>query len=79
MFEAFDCLSRHGQRLDLEIARETGMPLEDVRKQLLALAATGAVIACRVTRVERGLTRVRQNLQCRSCERAVPLDKARFM
>lgn len=54
MFEVFDCLSRYGQRLDLEIAKETGMPLEDVRKQLLALAATGAVISCRVTRFERG-------------------------
>ena len=54
MFEVFACLSRYGQRLDLEIAKETGMPLEEVRKQLLALAATGAVISCSVTRFERG-------------------------
>ena len=52
MSEVFACLSRYGQRLDLEIAKETGMPLEEVRKQLHSLAATGAVISCRLTRFE---------------------------
>ena len=54
MFEVFACLSRYGQRLDLEIAKETGIPLEEVRKQLLALAATGAVVSCHLTRYQNG-------------------------
>ena len=54
MFEVLACLSKYGQRLDLEIAQETGMPLEEVRKQLLALAATGAVISCTLTRFHNG-------------------------
>jgi hypothetical protein len=49
-----ECLRRHGQCLDLEIARETGAPLETVREQLAALAASGAVIMCNLTRFERG-------------------------
>ena len=49
-----DCLKKYGQRLDLEIARETGVPLATVRERLTALAATGAVITCRLTRFEKG-------------------------
>lgn len=48
------CLTKHGQRLDLEIASETGLPLASVRHELASLAATGAVITCRVTRFENG-------------------------
>jgi transcription initiation factor IIE alpha subunit len=54
MFEVFACLTKYGQRLDLEIAKETGIPLEEVRKQLLALIATGAVISCSLTRFHNG-------------------------
>ena len=49
-----DCLRKHGQRLDLEIAKELGAPLESVRERLTALAATGAVITCSLTRYENG-------------------------
>ena len=52
--EIVECLKKYGQRLDLEIAKETGMPLERVREQLAALAATGTVIVCNLTRVEKG-------------------------
>jgi predicted ArsR family transcriptional regulator len=52
--EVLDCLKKHGQRLDSEIAKETGVPLEVVRQQLAALAATGAVILCSLTRFEKG-------------------------
>jgi hypothetical protein len=52
--EILDCLRKYGQRLDLEIAKETGVPLESVREQLAALAATGAVIMCTLTRFEKG-------------------------
>jgi DNA-binding IclR family transcriptional regulator len=52
--EIIDCLKKYGQRLDLEIARETGVPLATVRERLVALAATGAVITCHLTRFEKG-------------------------
>jgi DNA-binding IclR family transcriptional regulator len=52
--EVLECLRKHGQRLDLEIARETGLPLETVRETLASLAATGAVIVCKLTRFEKG-------------------------
>lgn len=54
MVEILECLKKHGQRLDLEIAKETGVPLKTVREELTALAATGAVITCSLTRFERG-------------------------
>lgn len=54
MVEVLACLRKYGQRLDLEIAKETGVPLEKVREQLSALAATGAVITCNLTRFEGG-------------------------
>ena len=54
MVEILECLKKHGQRLDLEIAKETGVPLQTVRDELTALAATGAVITCSLTRFERG-------------------------
>jgi predicted ArsR family transcriptional regulator len=54
MSEILECLKRHGQRLDSEIALETGAPLATVRKQLTGLAATGAVITCNLSRFENG-------------------------
>lgn len=54
MVDVLDCLRKHGQRLDLEIAKETGVPLEAVRETLNGLAATGAVILCTLTRFEKG-------------------------
>jgi len=52
--EVLACLRKYGQRLDVEIASETGVPLEEVRRRLMALAATGEVVTCRLTRFERG-------------------------
>jgi predicted ArsR family transcriptional regulator len=52
--EILQCLKKHGQLLDLEIATETGVPLATVRHQLAGLAATGAVITCNLTRYEKG-------------------------
>lgn len=54
MGDVLECLRKYGQRLDLEIAREMGVPLQTVRKRLSALAATGAVITCNLTRFEKG-------------------------
>jgi len=52
--EVLQCLKKYGQRLDLEIAKETGVPLATVRKQLAALAASGEIITCSLTRFEHG-------------------------
>jgi predicted ArsR family transcriptional regulator len=54
VIEILQCLKKHGQRLDLEIAKEIDVPLATVRQQLAGLAATGAVIMCKLTRFEQG-------------------------
>ena len=54
MIEILDCLKKYGQRLDLEIAKEMGVPLATVRQRLSSLAATGAVVMCTLTRFENG-------------------------
>lgn len=54
MIDILECLRKYGQRLDLELARETGLPLATVRERLVALAASGAVITCSLTRFEKG-------------------------
>ena len=54
MMEVLECLKKYGQRLDLEIAKETGMPLASVRNQLAGLVASGEVIMCKLTRFEHG-------------------------
>jgi DNA-binding IclR family transcriptional regulator len=54
VIEILQCLKKYGQRLDLEIAKEMGVPLATVRRQLVGLAATRAVIMCNLTRFENG-------------------------
>ncbi len=54
MIEILQCLKKHGQRLDSEIAKETGMSLATVRQGVAGLAATGAIITCSLTRFENG-------------------------
>ncbi len=41
MVETMKVLKKYGQRLDLEIAKEMGLPLATVRQKLTELAATG--------------------------------------
>jgi DNA-binding Lrp family transcriptional regulator len=52
--EILNCLKQHGQRLDLELAKETGIPIAKVRQRLAELSATGAIITCTLTRFEHG-------------------------
>ena len=52
--EILQCLKKHGQRLDSELATETGIPLATVRQQIAELSATGAIITCNQTRFEHG-------------------------
>jgi hypothetical protein len=54
VIETLQCLKKYGQRLDSEIAKETGVPLATVRESLTSLVATGAVIMCHLTRFEKG-------------------------
>ncbi len=54
MSDILNCLKKHGQRLDLEIAKEMGLPLATVRQRLASLAETGAIITCSLTRFENG-------------------------
>ena len=54
MTETLQCLKRHGQRLDLEIAKETRMPLATVRQHLTALAESREAIVCKTIQYENG-------------------------
>jgi hypothetical protein len=53
----------HGEKLDVEIAAATRIPLEDVRIQLTELSARGDVIVCRSTRYIKG--KPSEGLLCR--------------
>ena len=52
--DILQCLKKHGQRLDSEIAEETGVSVMDVRQRFEKLSSTGEVIACKLTRFENG-------------------------
>ena len=52
--DPLQCLKKWGQRLDREIAEETGISVIDVRERFATLSATGEVIACKLTRFENG-------------------------
>lgn len=75
MVDILDCLKKYGQRLDVDIARETGVPLTQVRERLADLATTRAVIIFKLTRFERG---VRTDAwQCRMSGYVPPPDMGR--
>lgn len=63
MTETLQCLKKHGQRLDLEIAKETGVSLVTVRQQLSALADRREAVVCKTIRFENG--RQFEAWQCR--------------
>lgn len=54
MIDTLKCLKKYGQRLDLELAKEMNLPLAAVQQRLSGLAATGAIIVCKLTRFENG-------------------------
>lgn len=54
MTETLQCLKKHGQRLDLEIASETRVPLATVRQHLTALAESRQAIVCKTIQFENG-------------------------
>jgi len=54
MTETLQCLKRYGQRLDMEIAKETRMSLATVRQHLTALADRREAILCKTIQFENG-------------------------
>ncbi|MEW6133179.1 MAG: transcriptional regulator [Pseudomonadota bacterium] len=48
------CLKKHGQLLDSEIAAETGIPLAKVRGSLSGLSERGEISHCSITRYHKG-------------------------
>jgi hypothetical protein len=54
LIETLECLKKYGQRLDTEIAHETGVPLAKVRESLNGWVARGEVVRCYLTRFEKG-------------------------
>ena len=75
MTEILECLAKHGQRLDSEIAEETGVPLAKVRERLAKLAASGEIITCNLTRFDKG-KRI-EAVQCRISGYIPPLAPGR--
>ena len=53
MTETLQCLKKHGQRLDREIAEELRMPLATVRQHLAALAESREAVVCKTIRFEK--------------------------
>lgn len=49
------CLKKHGQKLDREIAKETGISLPQVRTTISALELIKAVSSCNVITFEGGV------------------------
>ena len=54
MTETLQCLKKHGQRLDLEIAKELRMTVAAVRQHLTALADSRQAIICKTIQFENG-------------------------
>ena len=54
MIETLQCLKKHGQRLDLEIAKEMCVPLATVRQHLTALVERREAIVCKTIQFEKG-------------------------
>jgi len=50
--KVLQCLKKHGQRLDLELAAEMRVPLATVRKRRAEPGAAGEVVMCKLTRYE---------------------------
>src|SRR5207237_2839277 len=63
MTETLQCLKKHGQRLDVEIAKEMRMPLNTVRQHMTALAQSREAVVCKTIQFENG--RQFEAWQCR--------------
>jgi len=61
--KVFEQLKKHGQLLDLEIAKATGISLEEVRESLTILSAQGDISKCSITSYVNG--KPIEGFQCR--------------
>ena len=52
--QLLSCLRAHGQCVDSEIAQETGITVSEVREHFAELLTSGEVIACKLTRYDKG-------------------------
>jgi hypothetical protein len=57
MIDTLKYLKKHGQRLDLDLARDRGIRIDLARQHLTELAERGEIVMCKVTRFE-GDTRI---------------------
>jgi hypothetical protein len=75
MQEVLRYLKKHGQRLDSEIATDTGIPIEQVRRDISVLSAMGEITTCSVTRIS-GDDRF-EGTQCRPSAFRLPSSPGR--
>jgi len=75
MQEVLQYLKKHGQCLDSEVAAGMGIPLEQVRRDIAALAAAGEITTCTVTRFN-GSERF-EGAQCRPSAFSPPASPGR--
>ncbi len=54
MKEILQYLKKNGEKLDIDIAAATGISLADVLIHLESLTAKGEIIACHLTKFEKG-------------------------
>ena len=54
MIDTLNYLKKHGQRLDLELARDRGIPIDLARQHLAQLAERREIVMCKVTQFEAG-------------------------
>jgi hypothetical protein len=55
MIDTLSYLKKHGQRLDLELAKDRGIPLDVARQHLTQLAERREIVICKVTRFDEGI------------------------
>jgi len=55
MIDTLSYLKKHGQRLDLELAKDRGIPLDVARQHLTELAERREIVICKVTRFDEGI------------------------
>jgi hypothetical protein len=54
MIETLKYLKKHGQRLDHELAKDRGIPIDLARQHLAQLAERREIVMCKVTQFEGG-------------------------
>jgi hypothetical protein len=53
--DLFDCVKRHGQIIDRQLAKELGLPLDEVRAVVYQLQASNKLYTCDIINFEDGV------------------------